>query len=639
MRESEMARAGTDGFFFQSKLRSSDKIVTLASASSPYPRFNDVRSVRLGAMLVAHAVSAARPSAGRLARRWRPPPALPSRRIARFPRAPRSVSERWVRTDFDDEEDLAKSTIPGPGEKRGQTKKQKLQEAERLGMTLDEYDPPSSAAGAGAEDEDEHSKEDRDFALKRLAFLVACIFLALVLGISAMLNPSILHPLARTTLVIGSLAERLLVGGSGKDYSLEATVCLAAVLALRLLLEPVGRRLYRWWTGKRSEKSWQDSLMHWLILKVYGPVEVALVATAAVRYFEAIVQRAGIGAAGIVSSVVEKVVQGAMVLAFSRVLLSWQERLAELKAEELKASGQTLQAERLSGIVKLSSVATYALALVLGLKVLGVDVGALVTVGGISGLAIGLAGRQILENAFMGLMLYVTSPFTPGDEIKFSTSAEKNVQGFVLDIGLFRTTIRSLHREVYSVPNSLFSTIVVLNITRRGKTYRVKHEVMVRLDDAPRVSNLLSNYRSVIKSDPRVVRSMHRRVFLQKVSNDGLHVMISFFVEAVNKDQFYAIQQDLLQAFLETCQKNGVRVSPPLLLTVNTPAETAGGEESKGSDGEKNADAAALGKGEESKKRSSDREEKEDRSEKVGGLKAGLSALAKVTDRTERAKE
>ena len=128
MRESEMARAGTDGFFFQSKLRSSDKIVTLASASSPYPRFDDVRSVRLGAMLVAHAVSAARPSAGRLARRWRPPPALPSRRIARFPRAPRSVSERWVRTDFDDEEDLAKSTIPGPGEKRGQTKKQKLQE-------------------------------------------------------------------------------------------------------------------------------------------------------------------------------------------------------------------------------------------------------------------------------------------------------------------------------------------------------------------------------------------------------------------------------------------------------------------------------------------------------------------------------
>ena len=57
----------------------------------------------------------------------------------------------------------------------------------------------------------------------------------------------------------------------------------------------------------------------------------------------------------------------------------------------------------------------------LGLKVCGVDVGALVTFGGISGLAIGLAGRQILENAFMGLMLYATAPFAPGEEIRFST--------------------------------------------------------------------------------------------------------------------------------------------------------------------------------------------------------------------------
>ena len=130
---------------------------------------------------------------------------------------------------------------------------------------------------------------------------------------------------------------------------------------------------------------------------------------------------------------------------------------------------------------------------------------------------------------------------------------------------------------------------------------------------------------------------MHRRVFLQKVSNDGLHVMISFFVEAVNKDQFYAIQQDLLQAFLETCQKNGVRVSPPLLLTVNTPAETPGGGK-QGKRRQKKRRRRRVGKGE-GKKRSSDREEKEDRSEKVGGLKAGLSALAKVTDRTERAKE
>ena len=66
----------------------------------------------------------------------------------------------------------------------------------------------------------------------------------------------------------------------------------------------------------------------------------------------------------------------------------------------------------------------------------------------------------------------------------------------------------------------------------------------------------------MIKSDPRVLRNMHRRVFLDSISKEGLHLVISFYIEAVNKDQFYAIQQEMLQAFLETCQKNSVRVSP-----------------------------------------------------------------------------
>ena len=185
------------------------------------------------------------------------------------------------------------------------------------------------------------------------------------------------------------------------------------------------------------------------------------------------------------------------------------------------------------------------------------------TFGGISGLAIGLAGRQILENAFMGLMLYATAPFAPGEEIRFSTSQVKDIEGYVLDIGLFRTTIRSMQREVYYLPNSLFSSLAVLNVSRRGKYFRVKKEVVVRLDD-PRLANALANFRSVVKSDPRVVRSMHRRVFLDSVSTEGLHVKISFFVEAVNKDQFFAIQADLLQAFLKTCRRNDVRVAPQI---------------------------------------------------------------------------
>jgi Mechanosensitive ion channel len=46
------------------------------------------------------------------------------------------------------------------------------------------------------------------------------------------------------------------------------------------------------------------------------------------------------------------------------------------------------------------------------------------------------------------------------------------LEGIVLDVGWYRTTIRSFEREIYNIPNSVFSRNVVLNITRKQKEWR-----------------------------------------------------------------------------------------------------------------------------------------------------------------------
>ena len=533
-------------------------------------------------MSLVAGVHGARAIPRRVDRPRRRSPSIPTRTA--FSRPPRSVSSRWVQWDFPDNApaDRANDGKPkGKGgkkdgakdvEKQGKTKKQKRLEAEALGLTMDELDPAKSAEEDAAADAPEKTAaaKERRRRMSRASLVVVALFLSWLFAVAAVADPTFFK---RAVAICLSLATRLANGTRSADYALEAAVCVGAVGLLRVALKPLARLVFRWWTGSTSDKSWSSSFLCWLILNVYGPLELALVAVAGVRFFEAGVELAGVAAPSWFATVVEKTVQGALVLAGGRVFLSWQERLYTRKTFDLEVEGKTLQAERLAGLNKLSNVATYAVTAVAGLKVLGVDIGALVTFGGISGLAIGLAGRQILENAFMGLMLYATAPFMPGDEIKFSTSQEKNINGFVVDIGLFRTTIRSLYREVYYIPNSLFSSLAVLNITRRGKEFRFKHEIIVRLEDAPRVSNVIANFRSVIKSDPRVLRNMHRRVFLDSISKEGLHLVISFYIEAVNKDQFYAIQQEMLQAFLETCQKNSVRVSPDIRAVMQIESE------------------------------------------------------------------
>jgi small-conductance mechanosensitive channel len=41
-------------------------------------------------------------------------------------------------------------------------------------------------------------------------------------------------------------------------------------------------------------------------------------------------------------------------------------------------------------------------------------------IGGVGGLAVGLAGREILENLFTGLIILSSSPFEVGDEVLFT---------------------------------------------------------------------------------------------------------------------------------------------------------------------------------------------------------------------------
>jgi len=49
-----------------------------------------------------------------------------------------------------------------------------------------------------------------------------------------------------------------------------------------------------------------------------------------------------------------------------------------------------------------------------------VAVNSVLAIGGVGGLAVGLAGREILENLFTGLIILSSSPFEVGDEVMFS---------------------------------------------------------------------------------------------------------------------------------------------------------------------------------------------------------------------------
>lgn len=111
-------------------------------------------------------------------------------------------------------------------------------------------------------------------------------------------------------------------------------------------------------------------------------------------------------------------------------------------------NGHTTLGSALGIIRLLVTVALFAIAIILILDNLGVNVTGLVAGLGIGGIAIGLAAQGIFSDLFAALSILFDRPFRRGDSVQFGT-----VSGNVENIGLKTTRIRSLTGEMVVVAN------------------------------------------------------------------------------------------------------------------------------------------------------------------------------------------
>jgi small conductance mechanosensitive channel len=102
------------------------------------------------------------------------------------------------------------------------------------------------------------------------------------------------------------------------------------------------------------------------------------------------------------------------------------------------------------------------------LGTLGIDVTALVAGLGLTGLAIGLALKEIISNALSGILVIIYKPFREGDVIAVTT-----FEGTVRDINLRFTTLEAQGQEIY-VPNAMIisNAVVVRRDLRAGSPQR-----------------------------------------------------------------------------------------------------------------------------------------------------------------------
>lgn len=104
------------------------------------------------------------------------------------------------------------------------------------------------------------------------------------------------------------------------------------------------------------------------------------------------------------------------------------------------------------------SILSWAIAVMAGLfavHTLGINIKPLLAVGGASSLIIGLATQTLLTNAVMGVSIFLSRPFVPGDSITVQQQGGVLVSGVVEKVTPMRTLLRTDDDVLVTLPNKV----------------------------------------------------------------------------------------------------------------------------------------------------------------------------------------
>jgi MscS family membrane protein len=233
------------------------------------------------------------------------------------------------------------------------------------------------------------------------------------------------------------------------------------------------------------------------------------------------------------------------------------EAMAQAARERFLREGQGSGA----GVVDVTMRMVRILLVIIGvtglLKVFGFNVTTIVAGLGIGGIAVALAAQKTIENLFGGLTLMADKPVRIGDYCRFGTQ-----EGWVEDIGLRSTRVRTPSRTVISVPNSIFASVELENLAARDRM-RFFTTLNLRYETTPdQLRHVLVGLRALFIAHPRVGREM-LRIRFAKLGAASLDIEINAYVMTPDVDTFLAIREDLLLRIMEVVSAAGTGFAFP----------------------------------------------------------------------------
>ena len=208
---------------------------------------------------------------------------------------------------------------------------------------------------------------------------------------------------------------------------------------------------------------------------------------------------------------------------------------------------------------KILRVVVIILGILVAMQTLGLSIAGILAFGGVGGIAIGFAARELIANYFGGLMLFMDRPFKVGETI---TSSDRDIEGTVQEIGWRQTIIVKFDTRTLYVPNSVFATIVVRNMTRQ-KNRRIFEYVGIRYDDADQLVAIVSDTKNMLSNHPEIDQESSIMVNFDRFAASSLDIMIYCFTKTIVWAEYHEVKQYVLIKTMEIIESHGAEIAFP----------------------------------------------------------------------------
>ena len=210
----------------------------------------------------------------------------------------------------------------------------------------------------------------------------------------------------------------------------------------------------------------------------------------------------------------------------------------------------------LGRIVRIAVMLTGVLTI---LSILDIPISGFLAAGGVGGIAVGLAARDLLANFFGGFMVFMDRPFSVGDWVR---SPDQEIEGVVEKIGWRMTTIRKFDKRPMYVPNATFATITVENPSRMTHR-RIFEHIGLRYDDQTVVRAVVDGIRDMILQHEDLDTSQTTMVHFDVYGPHSLDIMVYCFTKTTVWTTYHAVREDVLLKIADVIASHGAEIAFP----------------------------------------------------------------------------